>query len=217
MSEGSCEPAPRWSLSGPAARSHPGGYVFEGDPGLTARDVPLFWEAAVDMNVICALASPCRSTEPGAFSLFELPWPAVLLQQPDRQELLVESPQGQTRLSLAAGDLLQGPVGLRYIIEGAALLERTHALQRWDWLLRKGAWPQSLERNSTPGERWSLLLATLDALARHRSLRETAIALFGEMTVEREWNQTSDHLKSRTRRLIAQARALAAGGYKALL
>lgn len=217
MSEGSCEPAPRWSLSGPAARSHPGGYVFEGDPGLTARDVPLFWEAAVDMNVICALARPCRSAEPGAFSLFDLPWPAVLLQQPDRQELLVESPQGQIRLSLAAGDLLQGSVGLRYIIEGAALLERTHALQRWDWLLRKGAWPQGLGLGATRGERWSLLLATLDALSRHRSLRETAIALFGEVTVEREWNQASDHLKSRTRRLVAQARALAAGGYRKLL
>lgn len=62
------------------------------------------------MNVICAFARPCRSTEPGAFLLFDLPWPAVLLVQPDRQELLVESPQGQIRFSLTAGDLLQGPV-----------------------------------------------------------------------------------------------------------
>jgi hypothetical protein len=48
-------------------------------------------------------------------------------------------------------------------------------------------------------------------------LRQTAIRLFGKEKVERDWHHESDYLKLRTRRLVTQARALAAGSYRALL
>jgi hypothetical protein len=55
------------------------------------------------------------------------------------------------------------------------------------------------------------------AAASGHSLRETAVALFGRETVDREWHQPSDHLKMRTRRFISHARRLAEGGYRDLL
>jgi hypothetical protein len=48
-------------------------------------------------------------------------------------------------------------------------------------------------------------------------LRQTSIRLFGKEKVERDWQDESDYLKLRTRRLVTQARGLAAGGYRALL
>jgi hypothetical protein len=50
-----------------------------------------------------------------------------------------------------------------------------------------------------------------DALAAGASQREIATALFGEARVRDDWAGRSDALRSRVRRLVREARALAAG------
>jgi hypothetical protein len=61
------------------------------------------------------------------------------------------------------------------------------------------------------------VLRVSDALAAGATQREIARALFGAAAVERDWNDRSDALRSRLRRLVRDARALTAGGYRQLL
>lgn len=62
--------------------------------------------------------------------------------------------------------------------------------------------------------RWVSLLWVSDALRAGASQREIGRALFG---VEREWLGLSDSLRSRVRRLVRDARAMARGGWRVLL
>lgn len=177
----------------------------------------MFWDAAVDPNVIGAEARPCDSSDVDAVDLKALKWPVTILVAKDRQDVLIESPQGSVRLTVLEGDMLAGPVTMRYILQPSQIVERTAALRRWDALVRTGRWPDRMNCPSPRSDRWPLIIATLDAIAQKCSLRETATVLFGEEMTEREWHHTSDHLKLRTRRLVAQARRLADGAYLTLL
>lgn len=194
-----------------------GGYVFAEDPERSARDALLFWDAATDRNVIRASARLADANAGQTIRLADFPWPIAILQQRNREELAIRAPQGIVRLSIVEGTMLDGPVTLDYRVGGPGLAERLQALARWDCLLRTGSWPQALVRSTPRADRWPLILATMDALASGHSLRETAVALFGRETVDREWHQPSDHLKMRTRRFISHARRLAEGGYRDLL
>jgi len=150
------------------------------------------------------------------FDLLHQPWPAAVLQQGGREELTVGTPQGLHRLSIVEGTFLAGPVRLTYLLEPPRLAEGLAALQRWD---RRATAP-SMQSPALSPERLSRrrdLVMTLDALAEGCSLREIAMRLFGEVDAARDWNHPSDFLKSRTRRLVSQARALVAGGYRDLL
>ena len=62
-----------------------------------------------------------------------------------------------------------------------------------------------------------ILLRTLDALAIEPRYRAVAIALFGAERVAQDWNSSSDFLKSRVRRLVAQADRLARGDFRLAL
>ncbi|NIJ21107.1 outer membrane receptor protein involved in Fe transport [Sphingomonas naasensis] len=56
-----------------------------------------------------------------------------------------------------------------------------------------------------------------DAIADGASYREMAIALYGEERVRAEWQGRSDFLMTRVRRRATEAKAMAAGGWRALL
>jgi hypothetical protein len=62
-----------------------------------------------------------------------------------------------------------------------------------------------------------MVLRVDDALAEGASQREIAAVLFGTDAMSRDWNGRSDALRSRIRRLVREARATAAGGYRQLL
>ncbi|WP_443020042.1 DNA -binding domain-containing protein [Sphingobium sp. Cam5-1] len=61
------------------------------------------------------------------------------------------------------------------------------------------------------------LLRVHDALADGASQREIGAVLFGEARVTEDWNDRSDSLRSRIRRLVREAKALAQGGYRDLM
>lgn len=61
------------------------------------------------------------------------------------------------------------------------------------------------------------VLRVADALTTGASQREIATVLFGAEAVARDWNGRSDALRSRLRRLVREARTMAAGGYRQLL
>lgn len=66
-------------------------------------------------------------------------------------------------------------------------------------------------------ERGIQLLRVHDALADGASQREIGAVLFGEARVAEDWNDRSDSLRSRIRRLVREAKALAQGGYRELM
>ena len=66
-------------------------------------------------------------------------------------------------------------------------------------------------------ERWILALRVHDALLAGASQREIARVLFGDASGQGGGDRRADSIRSRVRRLSADARRLAGGGYRALM
>ncbi|WP_374580857.1 DNA -binding domain-containing protein [Sphingomonas sp. J344] len=61
------------------------------------------------------------------------------------------------------------------------------------------------------------MLRVHDAIGQGASQREIGSILFGSERVARDWNDVSDSLRSRVRRLVREAGAMARGGYRQLM
>ncbi|AOH84389.1 hypothetical protein AWL63_10850 [Sphingomonas panacis] len=149
------------------------------------------------------------------FDLSAAPGPITHLLLPSGGEhVLLGIGPHSIRLSVAHGTLLDGPVRLAYQLSGTDRLEiRLLALRRFAAFLRSRRMPVALFPTNAKARRWSDILRVLDALAltsRHRSVAEH---LFGTALVSRDWSGGSDYLRTRTHRLVGQARELVAGGY----
>ena len=84
-------------------------------------------------------------------------------------------------------------------------------------LCRTGRFAASLFPPDRRLGRWLTVLRVLDALRAGASQREIAGALFGDDRVVDDWRGGSDTFRSQVRRLVRDARSLAAGGYRRLL
>lgn len=195
-----------------------GGCVFAEDPTRPASAARLFWDAAIDPRVIVAEAEPTDRNDPQRFDPFDLPVPVIILQHGDREELRLGDALRSVRISIVAGSVLHGPVRLAYHLAGTDALDlRFLALRRLAALQLRRHFPGHLFGPHPRARRWTMLIATLEALAIDPSHRAVACRLYGEDAVAAEWNGRSDYLRSRVRRLIAEARQLASGGHMALL
>lgn len=195
-----------------------GGFAFAEDPARPGATARLFWRHDLDGSSIAVEATPCAAGATGAFDLKTAGWPAILLHaEGQAEEALIASPQLTIRLSLRSGSLIEGPVLLQYPLSDHRLADRLAALARWDHLRRRGTIASGLLPRYARAHRWPRLIAALDAAEEGASLRETASRIFGEAETSAAWNDPSDFLKSRTRRLLAQAQALRAGGYREML
>lgn len=163
-------------------------------------------------------AAAARRGARDAIDLLALTCPATLLWTPAGEQLLLGLGRCTVRVSVASGTLLAGPVHLHYCLSGTDQLEtRLHALQRLAGVMRCHALRPALFAQNRKTARWWQVLRALDALTASPRHRAVAQAVFGEPLVARDWTGDSDYLRSRTHRLIRQARALAAGGYRQLL
>jgi hypothetical protein len=90
-------------------------------------------------------------------------------------------------------------------------------LRRFLDLCRHRRFSRSLFPRDLRIDRWIEVLRVHDALKDGASQREIGGALFGKERITRDWNDASDSLRSRVRRLSREARAMAAGGYRSLL
>jgi hypothetical protein len=86
-------------------------------------------------------------------------------------------------------------------------------------LVRLGRFPRGLfllpPKNRA--RRWMMALRALDARRAGATHREIATALFGEATIETDWDGSSAYLRCRVQRLIRLGEALVRGGYRDLL
>lgn len=123
------------------------------------------------------------------------------------------------RLDIEQGSLMGGePVLLEYRLKGIASAEtRILPLRRLLDLCRKGRFSRALYPRDRRIERWILALRVHDAVLAGASQREIARVLFGDVPGQGAGDRRSDSIRSRVRRLAADARRLAGGGYRSLM
>lgn len=196
------------------ASTLPGAYNFAEDPTRSADSARLFWRPDLDAAAIVVDAEPCDNLDTEAFDLAALPVVATHLAAASGEQLLIGPGAHPIRLSIASGTLLSGPVRLSYRLAGAKDLKlRLHALLRLAALLCERRLPAPLFPVAAAARRRATVLRILDALAVGASHRAIAQIVYGPLLVERDWSGPSDYLRSRTHRLVREARRIAARGH----
>jgi hypothetical protein len=186
-------------------------------PGPLAR---VIWHAVLDPGTLRVAAIPATCKDPDAILLDELaPWLALATDLSGREHAVLSDGKHRIRLDVEEGHLSgEIAVRLRYHLEGLASAERMMLpLRRFLDLCRHRRFTSSLFPRDPLVSRGIEVLRVHDALARQVSQREIGEAVFGGEKVARDWNGRSDYLRSRIRRLVREARAMAAGGYRSLL
>ncbi|MBC9035138.1 DUF2285 domain-containing protein [Sphingomonas sp. JC676] len=134
------------------------------------------------------------------------------------QHLVLSEGARQIHLAVRSGSLLEGPVRLRYALDGFADLEtKLLTLRRLAALWRLGRMPAELFPRDTRAPRWIEMLRTIDALQAGAEQREIAEALYGSSAVREEWRGRSDYLRLRVQRLVRSSEAMVEGGYLRLV
>jgi hypothetical protein len=147
------------------------------------------------------------------------PWLALVTDAQGREHAALSDGWRRIRIDVAEGSLAgERPLLLRYQLVGLATAERKLLpLRRLLGLCRTGRFAASLFPPDRRVVRWVEALRVHDALRAGASQREIAGALFGDARTSTEWRGASDSLRSRVQRLVRDARALAAGGFRGLL
>jgi hypothetical protein len=123
------------------------------------------------------------------------------------------------RLDIEEGSLAgQESVLLNYRLRGLVSVEaRLLPLRRFLDLCRRGRFARSLFPRDARIDRGIDMLRVHDAIGQGASQREIGAALFGDERLARDWVGESDSLRSRVRRLVREAQAMARGGYRQLM
>lgn len=203
-----------------AARRSAGAATFAEDPQRPAPEARIVWDALFDPAILPVRAEPADPDDPDAIRLAALaPWLTVVAGADGREHAVLSDGRHHLRLDVDAGRLSgEEAVMLDYRLCGVRSAEpRLLTLRRLLGLCRQRRFARTLFPADPRMPRLVTILRVSDALAAGASQREIATALFGAEAVARDWNNRSDALRSRLRRLVREARAMAAGGYRRLL
>ncbi len=215
-------PAPRTrpSRSRPAGILSYGGCIFAEDPSIAVPAARIVWRAEIDPETLLVDAPSV-----GADSADRVD--AELLR---KYLFLVQDPGGVGHGVLSDGvhrirfDVMQGTlcsdeaVTLRCSIYGTHSAEpKLRPLARLLDLCRRGCFAPTLFPREPKSARWIALLRVHDALAAGASGRDIAAELYGAQHLAASAGAGADSLRSRVRRLVREARAMARGGYRTLL
>jgi hypothetical protein len=203
-----------------AVRRSAGGCTFAEDPARPAPEARIVWDAALDPAILPVRAEPAAADDPDAVALAALaPWLTVVADPEGREHAALSDGRRRIRLDIETGCLAgEEAVTLEYLLRGVRSAQpRLLTLRRLLALVRHRRFVRSLFPDDPQGSRLVAMLRVGDALAAGASQREIALELFGPEAVRRDWNGRSDALRSRLRRLVREARAMAAGGYRDLL
>lgn len=202
-----------------AIRSN-GGCTFAERPDVEAPDANIIWHADVDPATLPVRAIPVECTGGDHIDLQSLaPWLSIAIDDNGHEHAVISDGWHHVRIDVEAGSLSRGGlVLLEYRLAGLASAQlRLQTLNRFIQFAIHHRFTKSQYRNEARMSRWITLLRVWDALRAGASQREIGRALFGASRVDRDWNGPSDSLRSRVRRLVAEARALGGGGYRRLL
>ena len=135
-----------------------------------------------------------------------------------REHAVISDGLRRIRLDLRSGTLLAGPVTFHYRLCGLqAAGPKLPPLQRLVALGRHRRFLSSLFPPDPRMARWIDVLRVHDGLADGASQRDLAAALYGTSRVQEDWQDGAGSLRSRVRRLIAEANAMAQGSYRGLM
>jgi hypothetical protein len=164
-------------------------------------------------------AVPASGSDPEAVDLARLARWMTIVRGSDRQHIALSDGWRRIRIDIVEGTMVdEGPARLDYLLSGLSRVDaHVLTLQRMLGLWRSGGFAPALHPTEPGMQRRLEALRVGDALADGASYRQMAIALFGEKQVRDEWRGRSDFLLSRIRRRAAEARAMAAGGWRSLL
>lgn len=179
----------------------------------------VFWRVDVNPAVLPVQCIPASADDNDAFDVMRgCRSVAVLRQEGGWEQILLADGTHVIQLEVRRGSLLDGPVLLRYDLEGFVdLAPKLRTLARLLALRRYGRFPRSLFPPERRARRWLMALKALDASWSGAHARDIATALFGERVVARDWTSASDYLRSRVRRAVAAGECLSNGGYRKLL
>lgn len=193
--------------------------LFAEDPSRKAPDAAILWCADLDPGALRVAALPTGAHNPDALPTTILRRWAALAVGPDGAEHAVLSDGlRHIRLEIEEGTVQDGPVMLRYLLEGTHKAGPTLlTVRRLTALCLHRRFPPSLFPRDRRTDRALLLLRVHDAMRSGATQREIAELLFGTQHAKVAWGGASDSLRSRVRRLIGEARDLASGGYRRLM
>jgi hypothetical protein len=175
------------------------------------------WRSDVHPQVLAVEPGP-GALEEDAFRLDRLREFATLLAGADAEHLLLSDGLRAIRLDGPPGTFDNGPVCLRYRLEGLAAAEpRVLTLRRHLALSGGGRFARSLHPHEARARRWILMLRTWDALVAGVAQREIADVLLGRSVAGPRWRSRVPSLRAQAQRLVRSARGFAAGDYWALL
>jgi hypothetical protein len=196
----------------------PGGCTFAEHPDLQAPEARIIWHADLDPGAIAVTAIPADPSDPDGIRIDRIaPWLAVSTDAAGREHAVLSDGWHHIRLDIEEGRLAgQEAVLLHYRIYGLASAE-TRLLRRFLDLCRHRRFARSLFPRDPWIDRGIAMLRVHDAIREGASQREIGAALFGGERIERDWAEPSDSLRSRVRRLVREARAMAQGGYRQLM
>lgn len=199
------EGAARWGL-----------HAFE-DPDLPAATAWPVWRREVfPHTLVAATEADADQSSADRFDLARFAAIATVVRDEGAEHVLLSDGLASLRLDMAAGSLLVGPVCLAWRLAGIAALDgplaTLHALVR---LCRSGRLdpPRPRSRN----RRLVLLLRAHDALRAGASQRAIAGELLSREAAQVRWRTEAPSLRLQAQRLAGGARAMARGGYRALL
>lgn len=203
----------------PAATPCNGGFTFAERPELEAPDARILWRAELDPGALQVAAVPIDAAHPDAIEVAALtPWLTIVADAAGEHAVLSDGWR-HIRIDIEAGSLAAGhPVIIHYRLRGVASAERRILpLRRLLDLYRRRRFSISLYPHDRRVDRWLLALRVHDAVLAGATQREIATVLFGEDAAGPSVDNRADSLRSRARRLIRDARRLAAGGYRFLM
>jgi hypothetical protein len=197
-----------------------GGCTFAEDPARSAPEARIIWHADLDPGTLRVEAIPSDRADPDGLDLERVAAWLTIVTDPDGYDHAVLSDgRHHIRLDVAQGQLAgETLVHLHYRLHGLGSAEAgILPLRRLLHLQRHRRFARSLFPRDPWIERGIQLLRVHDALADGATQREIGNTLFGEARVAEDWNDRSDSMRSRVRRLVREAKALAQGGYRELI
>ncbi len=193
-----------FSLSrGPnVCRSREGCDFAENEPA--GNGAPLaFWRAAVDSAVLVAQSDRAAANDDDAFDLMGLSYPTNVLRTGDGIEhVVIGDGRHRIRLELHGNSVTNGPVHLRYDLDGFSQAEpAVRTLRRFLALQRLGRFPETLFPVDRIVARRVRALQAYDGQRAGASQREIASVVLGERLF-RGSNDNFDSIRKRVSRLL---------------
>ncbi|WP_334185951.1 DNA -binding domain-containing protein [Novosphingobium sp.] len=195
-----------------------GGSTFAEDPNITAHKARIIWSVDVDPGTIELEALPAAAgdrdaIDPAAFAS----WLSIVAAQDGREHIVIGDGFRRIRLDVIAGSLAKGPVYPRYRLGGiGSLRSRVLPLRRLLALCKHRRFVVSLFPEDPKMGRLVDMLRVHDGIVCGASLSDLVSTLYGRKSDVSD-ARGYDSMRSRARRLVREARALAAGGYRQLM